>query len=295
MHQQAMIPQHVNNHLLAEILSDESHDALLDSFSPDDWELIVRHAQAEGVASLLYWKLIQSEKVHLVPDVLRDSLRALYYSLRMNNGELVKESNALAGRFARAGIPVIALKGICFALTIYPDPALRPMGDIDLLVPASRFHDAMQIAKGAGYIELVPEAFPGTDDLLSHAIGLQKQTSPFTVLELHSSLVAQKGFAYAVPMDWFWTQTEAMPRVENLLMLTPTAQVLYASAHAMLQHGARDVSLRWFYDIDCLIRTYAKRMDWDVLLSQAGKFQWRSAVSAAFSQTINFFDTPIPH
>jgi hypothetical protein len=289
-----MTAQPVDNHLLGRILSGGDHDLDWDSFSPADWDRIVRLAQAEGVASLLYWKLTQSDKLSLLPDSLQVSLRALYYSLRMNNAELIRELKTLTRLFADAGIPVVALKGICFALTIYPEPALRPMVDLDLLVPASDLPKAVWIAKEAGYVEPVPEAFPGLDDLLSHAVGLQKTTAPFTVLELHHSLVAEKSFAYAVPMDWFWTQTEPLTGFDNLLMLTPTAQVLYASAHAMYQHGARNTSLRWFYDLDRLIRVHAERMDWVLLLAQAREFEWSSAASAALNQAISFFDTPVP-
>ncbi len=119
-------------------------------------------------------------------------------------------------------------------------------------------------------------------------------------LEIHHSLVADKTFTYAVPVDWFWEQTEPLDtsssqmKFENLLMLTPTAQVLYAASHAMLQHGGKNAPLRWFYDLDRLIRHYDGRMDWDQLLSQARTFEWGSALQAALTQTLAYFDTPIP-
>jgi hypothetical protein len=80
----------------------------------------------------------------------------------------------------------------------------------------------------------------------------------------------------------------------NLFMLTPTAQVLYAASHAMLQHGGKKAPLRWFYDLDRLIRFYAGRLDWDLLLSQARIFEWGSALEAALSKTVACFGTPIP-
>ncbi len=67
-----------------------------------------------------------------------------------------------------------------------------------------------------------------------------------SLLELHHSLVADKTFTYAVPVDWFWEQTEPLGtsssqmKFENFLMLTPIAQVLYAASHAMLQHGGKN-------------------------------------------------------
>jgi hypothetical protein len=294
-----MSPQ-IDNYTLSLIISERMPELDYDSFSPAEWDLLIHKAQAEGVGPLIYWELSRSGKISSLPEPVRTSLRAMYFSMRMNNQELIRELKILTRLFDQAGIPVVALKGICFALTIYPDPGLRLMVDMDLLVPASKLTEAVRIAKESRYAETTQEAFPGLSDLLGHSVDLQKTIAPFTALELHFSLVAEKTFIYAVPVDWFWTQIESIQRsssetgLGNLLMLTPTAQVLYASAHAMLKHGARNTSLRWYYDLDRLIRFYAERMDWGLLLSQARKFEWGSAVSGALSQTAAFFDTPIP-
>ncbi len=37
-----------------------------------------------------------------------------------------------------AGVPVMLLKGMALALTVYPNPGLRPMEDVDILVPTGR-------------------------------------------------------------------------------------------------------------------------------------------------------------
>jgi len=100
-------------------------------------------------------------------------------------------------------------------------------------------------------------------------------------------------------VDWFWGQMESLDgtsrgKFGRLQMLTPTAQVLYGGIHAVLQHGGRNAPLRWYYDLDQLIRFYADRIDWDLLLSQARIFEWTSALGAALSQTHSYFGTPIP-
>jgi hypothetical protein len=270
--------------------------------SPAEWDLLVQEAQAEGVAPLLYRALSRSGGIACLPKPVAARLRAMYFGTRMNNQQVLRELERLAGRLDQAGIPVVALKGACFALTIYPDIGLRPMVDLDLLVPVSRASAALQIARGSGYVEALPEASPGLDGLLNHAVCLRKTALPYTTLELHTTLVAEGSFTHAVPVDWFWSQTEPLPgmhpdrKINNLLMLTPTAQVLYACAHAMLQHGGRNTSLRWLYDLDRLIRVYAERerLDWDLLLSQARRFEWGSAASAALSEVVDTFDTPVP-
>jgi hypothetical protein len=290
----------IDNYTLSLILSGRAQELGFDSFSPADWDLLMHNAQAEGVAPLVHWELSRSEKILFAPKSVQNSMRAMYFSVRMNNQAIIKELEILTRHFDTAAIPVVVLKGASFVLTIYPDIGLRPMADLDLLVPASKLSEAVQIAKTLEYVDVVPEAFPGLRDLLGDEICLQKTGMPFIMLELHNSLLVDKSFTYAVPVEWFWEQTEPIEglssdrRINNLRLLTPTAQVLYASAHAMLKHGGRDTSLRWYYDLDRLIRFYADRMDWNLLLLQAKTFQWGTALNAALFQTYNYFGTPIP-
>lgn len=271
-----------------------------ESFSSVEWESLLIRAQAEGLAPLMYWVLSKSGKFPSIPESAQTSLRHIYSSAWMNNHTIFKELTTLAKRFSQAEIPAVVLKGACFALTIYPDIGLRPMGDLDLLVSGLKLSAAVGIARSLGYEDTVPEASPGLGDLLRHEIGLQKTGSPSIRLELHHSLVANRSFSYAVPVDWFWEQTEPLDASESnmgldtLLMLTPTAQVLYSAAHAMLQHGGKNAPLRWFYDLDRLIRVYAGRLDWDLLLYQARLFDWGSALAVALLKTVACFHTPVP-
>ncbi len=271
-----------------------------DSFSTVDWEQLIFKAQAQGLAPLIYWVLSRSGNFSTIPESARNSLRAMYSGTWIYNQQILKELGALAGSFKQAKIPLVVLKGACFMLTIYPDIGLRPMGDLDVLVPRSKRSEALQIAKSLGYVDTMPEASPGLNDLLNHHICLQKTGSPSIMLEIHHSLVADQSFRYAVPVDWFWEQTEPLETLFlkasdlDLFMLTPTAQVLFAASHATLQHGGNVTPLRWFYDLDRLIRFYAGHIDWDLLLSRAVIFEWGSALEAALSKTVACFDTPIP-
>ena len=270
------------------------------SFSGSNWEALADAAQWEGVAPLVYWAFSQSGNFSSVPSAIQDVLRFSYSVTWMQNQKNFRELETVSHLFAGAKIPVVLLKGLCFALTIYPDIGLRPMGDMDVLVPQSSLNEAVQIATSLGYSEAKPEASPGLRDLLYHEVCLQKAGSLSTILEIHHSLVADKAFSYSVPVDWFWEQTKplnALPpmHIENLLMLTPTAQLLYASAHAMLQHGINETPLRWYYDLDQIICRYENNIDWKLLLLQARKFEWGSALDEALGKTISYFDTPIPN
>jgi hypothetical protein len=284
---------------LSRLISGEIPDVNWNFPGAAEWEDLIARAQAEGVAPLLYWTISNAGGNTSLPEPLQHSLRSAYAATWSQNQRIFKELEGLMQHFDEADIPAVLLKGACFALTVYPDPGLRPMGDLDLLVPESRLQEAVDIAKILGYESAVPEASPGLGALLNHAICLQKMDGPLLMVELHSRLLGGEAFTYAVPVDWFWSQVEPFDgdsrgRFGALHMLTPTAQLLYAGAHAALQHGGKNTTLRWYYDIDRLIRLYADRMDWDVLLLQARIFEWSSALDAALSQTQACFATPIP-
>jgi hypothetical protein len=290
----------MDNHTLSLLISDHEKDMSGETFSALDWDSLARMAHAEGIGPLLYWKLSKSESFSSLSEETRNFLRLLYASTGIKNQIIFNELESLARSFQQAGIAVVALKGVCFALTVYPDIALRPMGDMDLLVPKAKLADAIEIAKSLDYRNTMPDASPGLSGLLSHEIHLQKSGAQSIMLELHHSLVAVKAYSYAVPVDWFWEQTEPLKPssskmfFEDLLMLTPEAQILFAAGHAMLQHGRQFSPMRWFYDLDRLIRLYNARIDWDLLLSQARAFEWGSALDETLKQTVAYFNTPVP-
>jgi hypothetical protein len=174
------------------------------------------------------------------------------------------------------------------------------MQDLDLLVPKEKLGEAVGLAKSLGYQIVIPEASAGLRNLFNPEIRLQKSGARPITLELHRNLVAGKAFTYSIPVDWFWKQTEPLKpisskmRFKNLLMLTPEAQIVYAAGHAMLQHGGNNTPLRFFFDIDCVIRHFEESIDWDLVLSQAKSFEWGSALNAFLAQTVSYFDSPVP-
>jgi hypothetical protein len=288
----------IDNHTLSQLICDQAPAVNWASFSQSDWDLLLQAAQREGVGPLVYWAFSKSGKFPSLPETARNSLRAMYASTWMSSQKMLKELETLSRLFSQAEIPVVVLKGACFALTIYPDIGLRPMGDLDLLVPKEKLAETVRIAKATGYMDGQPEAYPWLGKLLHGEVPLIKTSPPFIMIELHNSLLVDKSFTYSVPVEWFWAHTEPLDvslqkRFENLRMLTPTAQALYAGAHAILKHGTK-APLRWFYDLDRVIRFYSGRMDWELLLSQARIFEWGSALDAALSQTRAYFNTPIP-
>jgi hypothetical protein len=118
-----------------------------------------------------------------------------------------------------AGVRAALLKGCALVGTIYPDPATRPMLDVDLLVPAPRMADAARALYTIGFTRA------GRARTLSgyhHAITFSRADM---VVELHRNIVQHNRTALrtgdlwrrAVP-DPLGSGGERLDRVDELLV-----------------------------------------------------------------------------
>jgi hypothetical protein len=110
-----------------QVVPDRSFPSEWASFSADEWDKLVSSAQQQGLAPLLYWVLSKSGIFSSIPESARNSLRTQYSGTWKQNQQIFKELEVLTNLFYKAEIPVVVLKGACYAFTIYPDDALRPM------------------------------------------------------------------------------------------------------------------------------------------------------------------------
>ncbi|MGD0945738.1 MAG: nucleotidyltransferase family protein, partial [Acidimicrobiales bacterium] len=78
-------------------------------------------------------------------------------------GDLVRERELirLVGVLWGSGLDHRVLKGAAVAHLDYPDPALRSFADVDLLVRAEEWDDAIQVLREAGWERQFAEPRPG--------------------------------------------------------------------------------------------------------------------------------------
>lgn len=113
------------------------------------WDNILNKGYQSDLCPLLYYIITKHEHFPMtqrlydpmtqkpydteVNDILLRLKKEYQWSLARNM-ILFDELGRVLEAFNEAGIDVIVLKGAALAQTIYPDIALRPMGDVDLLV-----------------------------------------------------------------------------------------------------------------------------------------------------------------
>jgi hypothetical protein len=120
---------------------------------PDlDWNYLTAAACAHGVAPLIYHNLQRSRATRVLPPRPTETLRKSYYGNAARNSFLYGELRNVLNAFRDKRIEVIVLKGAALAETVYPNRALRPMSDIDLLVRKEKLTQVEATLLDMGYV-----------------------------------------------------------------------------------------------------------------------------------------------
>ncbi len=235
-----------------------------------DWERFTRLAESEGVAPLLYagWKrsgfpagLPVDQQLVLQQAYLQSAGRSTLYL-----NELAK----IRDLFARQGIACLLLKGAALAGNLYPDPATRPMSDLDLLVRPAQLRPALAALRGLGY---------SLENFTYHAV----LWGPAPV-ELHWSLPYPEQPRRQPPEPWFWEQDVKQPNA---------ALLLHAIVHLQVQNRGQ-ARLLSYLDILYLAQALGGYFDWVGLHAQAQEFGWGAAYTTALQAAAQRFPYHFP-
>lgn len=141
--------------------------------------------------------------------------------------------------FRLADLPVISLKGPCYAARLYGDAALRTCFDLDLLVRPSDLARAQDVMSGIGFVR---QGY--ADDY--H----QRWLRNATIVELHHNL--ENPHAFRIDMDALWARSRVSQfDGEPIQLLGPSDELLYLCLHALRHRFER---LRLILDLALAFR-----------------------------------------
>jgi hypothetical protein len=264
--------------------------------SPQEWESLLTSARQHGIAPFAASKLLASPRITLdVPAAVQAQMQTILRSAAAHSLQVDRILSQLSPSLAQAGIPVFFLKGTYFR-TLYPNPALRMLEDIDLLSRRDHLELASQVITAAGYHRLQPlrrqdDLWMATDH--HHVFRPTQPGSP--AIELHWNLGGNDGEWRTPPLEWFWEQVVPLPLPGggSLPTLSPTAHLLHQAAHQFLQHPDR-IRLKWLYDLHLLLTQPHQQIDWEQAVERAAQYKWSHALALALASIQASFHTPLP-
>ncbi|MFM2480633.1 nucleotidyltransferase family protein [Celerinatantimonas sp. YJH-8] len=225
------------------------------------WQSLLEMAQEHRILPLLYWRLI-TEHAFALPEAVSQKLhqsfrRSTFKSLRQQRQLL-----QLSQLFDEHQIPYMALKGSQL-VGLYPHRALRPMRDLDLLIPESHIMTAYQLLIAQGYHH--PKGYQ--KDLASY-LALQKHL-PLLVdpsgqlpVELHIRVLEPSWFAdqdFTDEAD-FWQRSQTITLSgQTIRVMSATDLLLHLIIHSCYDHYFNNGPLI-FSDLFYLLQT--ETIDW---------------------------------
>ena len=257
--------------------------------NPLRWDRLLDRAKEHQVFPLVYRNL-RDLGFSGVPEPIRAELAAAFRANALRNTFLAQELARVLYLLGEVGIPVIPLKGVTLAESLFGDSALRVCSDIDILVPATAVVRARRLLVAEGYTSPFAEEF-----FVKHQLQTSADCSLLArgnhleyLLEIHWTLLQHSSKDTEVMQD-LWAQA----RLKRFLgihayALSAEWQFLYLAGHAAYHKWH---TLKWLADIHELC--VSASIDWSAVNEKAERFDLDSAVAPTLTACSLLFGTRI--
>jgi Uncharacterised nucleotidyltransferase len=134
--------------------------------------------------------------------------------------------------FADLAIPLRVLKGPSSAHLVYADPALRPFGDLDIMVRSADFDRAKGVLESTGFRRPAPEPRPRFDSRFGK--GAEYVADDGLSVDLHRTFVLGP-YGLRVDLNDIWAERESFQLAGRQIdALSPVHRLLAAAYNAVL-------------------------------------------------------------
>ncbi len=238
----------------------------------EGWRALDRLAALHRLQPLLH-----AEQGHAatIPPAIREGWRAAHRLAAIQALAVRAALEDCAALLEREGHQPVALKGAWLSRHAYPDPALRPMRDIDIWVPAEGVLSAYQVLLRHGYVAAEP-AEMSLEDTVRLDKHMPVLISPRGVpIELHHHLWEREGrLDHTSPQaNEAAIRQRATPDPDGIRMLAPQDTLAHLIVHAVYSHRL-DCGPLLLFDVRYLIDN--QPIDWKHFWAESECGHWRA-------------------
>lgn len=264
--------------LLLDLLSTHRDVAItsITTMSDGDWSTLLGLVLQHRLGPLLYWRLTRERAGIPVPSSLLHALENQFNAMSLRSLKLQRELLLVHDLLEKAHIPHVALKGSYLALFAYPHAALRPMRDLDILVPDEQAIQAFQILIDNGF-QRIKESQGELEFILKHGKHLPGVYSVARItIELHARLASPnyRGVSQPELTDDQSIWCRLIHREiggKTLNFFSPTDLLLHLICHATYDHQFDNGPLV-LSDIHYLLNKHT--IDWPQFWHRAFQEKW---------------------
>jgi Uncharacterised nucleotidyltransferase len=270
----------------------ESHQ--LHDIASWNWEQIVKIASTRLVASVLA-KPVQAQIN--APEEVKQYFNAILEMSRNRSKIQLDGLSAIVGKLQKRGINPILLKGAASVVSdTYAEPALRFMGDVDILISPEERMLTKAVFAEAGYIDR-----PG-DEPRRAGVFYNEEAMVHPETELGFDIhVALGRFSYRKFLDSAgFINRASQHEFEERIYLTPCVndRIIHCIFHERIQHGNQargGVDLRQLVELRSIIERNKPNIDWSLIQNHFHKNGQGAALTTMLSllKICLHYETPL--
>lgn len=240
--------------------------------SIEQWISLIDILNQNRIIPFLYSRIgVLPEKLR-PPKYITNIMREYFLVSRVRNIKMDKQLERLLLAFKQEQIKVLVMKGPAIAWSVYPDPAMRPYDDIDLLVLPKQFVKARKIMEMLGY-RCEAKIFEIFKDVQSEEyFHYQDKSIGKLKVEIHWDLHCFYGAKQNIALDDLFHNAITVDTSSFCFeTFNPVDTLLHMVAHTGFSH-TKDIRLSWISDIAQILTRLEVPQDWISL--QARSVEW---------------------
>lgn len=197
-----------------------------------------------------------------LPEAVQARLDGALRSNLLHNLLLIRDLTTISRDFRARGISLLLLKGLHLALQAYPQPGLRVVGDLDLLIRPAQLDEAEASLSSLGFKAVRPFRHQAMFESHHH---LYPYVNPKTgtMVELHWSFGGRSRLADPAEVDGVWRRSAdlELPGGERVAVMAAEHLLAYLVLHSSHQHRY-EFGPSFLADITAVMRVYGTTLDW---------------------------------
>jgi Uncharacterised nucleotidyltransferase len=254
-----------------------------------DWERLWAQGHLHEVLPLLTVTLRRLAAQAPIPAPWLAQAQRRYYATMLRNTALADELLRILAAFRQAGVAALPVKGLVLAETLYGSLALRPLGDLDVLVRPADLPRARAALGELGFAQAKEPGYENAYHPYHDPPYYRRAVGGPICLELHWGLWASHFFQ--LETDALWRRAvPAQLHGAALSILSPEDTLLHLAIH----RSRSALRLRFVCDVAELLRRYRATLDWDYLLAQTQAAGARTTLFYTLALAAELLEAPLP-
>ena len=257
---------------------------------PVDWNAVTTIAAHHGLTPLLYKRLKESGVQTRVPADVWERMRQVYVASAIRSMCVYRELRPVLRRLRGSGIKVLVLKGMFLAEEVYGDAALRPMADVDFMVPRGELPRVQAILLD---MDFGPREREDIELLCRATKGLAPFTRAGFAVEPHWN-IAHPTSPFRIDTAGLWARAcPATIAGAEVLALSPEDLLLHLCLHTVHKHSL-GLGLLPLCDIAETVRHHGSELDWPRFTDRAREWGATRYVGLALDLARSLLGAEVP-